>query len=153
MCWEPPDPRAEFLKLKTKIVFLRSKILIFNFFSDRKFFRTKKFSDPKIEKIVFFEKSFFLCFLFDSEKKIGPIVSIFNIIGISECRFENNLECMFENDRLDWKHTFLRKSRRNETKLSRYHMIILTYFCVFMWLEFIFSDCRFGIYLANLEFI
>ena len=79
--------------------------------------------------------------------------TFFNIIGISECRFENNLECMFENDRLDWKHTFLRKSRRNETKLSRYHMIILTYFCVFMWLEFIFSDCRFGIYLANLEFI
>ena len=63
---------------------------------------------------------------------------------------------MFENDRLDWKHTFLPSPNGNleeMKRLFRYHMIILTYFCVFMWLEFIFSDCRFGIYLANLEFI
>ena len=45
--------------------------------------------------------------------------TFFDIIGISECRFENNLECMFENDRLDWKLTFLPSPNENlEEKLN-----------------------------------
>ena len=74
--------------------------------------------------------------------------TFFNIIGISECRFEINLECMFENDRLDWKHTFLPSPNGNleeMKRLSKYYMIILTsVFC---------CDWNLSPLTADLEFI